>query len=62
MVVLIPSTVGGNRPPTVLRIGTTHHHGHGVPARSSPQLATLDEVVNCTVDLCWGSNISTLSL
>lgn len=48
---LIPSTVGGNRPPTVLRIGTAHHHGHRIPARSIPQLAALDEIVDRTVDL-----------
>jgi hypothetical protein len=48
---LIPSTVGGSRPPTVLRIGTAHHHGHRVPARSIPQLAALNEIVDRTVDL-----------
>lgn len=48
---LIPSTVGGSWPPTVLRIGTTHHHGHRVPARSIPQFAALDEIVDRTVDL-----------
>lgn len=36
---------------TVVGIGTTHHQGHGVPARRRPQLAALDEVVDGPVDL-----------
>lgn len=40
---------------------TAHHQGHRVPARSSPQLAALDEVVNRPVDL-FTSDVSVLSL
>lgn len=37
---------------TVVRVRTAHHQGHGVPPGSSPQLSTLDEVVDGAIDLC----------
>lgn len=39
------------RPHTVVGIGTTHHHGHRVPARGIPQLPALDEIVDRTINL-----------
>lgn len=38
-------------PHTVLRVGPAHHHRHRVPARSIPQLAALDKVVDRAVNL-----------
>lgn len=57
-----PSHQLDRRKHTVVGIRRTpHHQGHRVPARSSPKLATLDEVVNRPVDL-FTSDVSFLFL
>lgn len=46
-------------PHTVLRVGPAHHHGHRVPARSIPELAALNEIVDRAVDLfIWRKKLS----